>query len=68
MFYKTLKFNQPLDNWNTSNVEDMTKMFYRAKAFKNHDLSGWDVGKVPSDKHYDFTSESGGGNTEPAWK
>jgi surface protein len=42
-------------------------MFYKAKAFTNQDLSSWNVGKVPSDKHYSFVYGSGGGNTEPNW-
>jgi hypothetical protein len=46
----------------------MKKMFQRAEAFKNHDLSGWNVKKVPSDKHKDFFKDAGTGNTEPRWK
>jgi surface protein len=46
----------------------MEHMFYHAKAFKNHDLSSWDVGNVPSNKHDYFMDDTGGKNTEPKWK
>ena len=38
-------FNQPLDKWNVSNVEDMSFMFEGAKSF-NQDISGWNVSNV----------------------
>jgi len=34
-----------ISNWDTSNVTDMSKLFYRAGYF-NEDLSSWDVGNV----------------------
>jgi hypothetical protein len=45
----------------------MTKMFKKALAFKDQNLSSWDVGNVPSDKHDEFMTGSGGGHTEPSW-
>ena len=40
MFYKSA-FNQPIGNWNVSNVNTMESTFNNAGAF-NQDLSGWD--------------------------
>lgn len=39
------KFNQPLNNWNVSNVVDMSFMFFRAYSF-NQPLDNWDVSNV----------------------
>ncbi|MBQ9241785.1 MAG: BspA family leucine-rich repeat surface protein [Proteobacteria bacterium] len=39
------KFNQPLDNWDTSNVTSMTGMFRGATAF-NQPLNDWDTSNV----------------------
>ena len=52
MFAKTYNFNQPLDNWNVSNVKDMSWMFYRAYSF-NQPLNNWDVSNV-KDMQYMF--------------
>ena len=38
-------FNQPLDNWNVSNVEYMVGMFAFANSF-NQPLDKWNVSKV----------------------
>ena len=38
-------FNQPIGNWNTSNVTDMLAMFTNAQKF-NKPIGNWDVGKV----------------------
>ncbi|MCD0470491.1 BspA family leucine-rich repeat surface protein [Flavobacterium sp. JAS] len=38
-------FNQPLNNWNTSSVTDMSSMFELSTAF-NQPLNNWDVSKV----------------------
>ena len=35
-------FNQPLNNWNVSNVEDTAIMFYGARSF-NQPLNNWNV-------------------------
>lgn len=45
MFAGCTKFNQHLNNWNTSNVVDMAGMFAGATAF-NGDISTWVTSKV----------------------
>ena len=45
MFYEATSFNQPLNNWNVSNVTYMSYMFYYASAF-NQDISSWDISNV----------------------
>lgn len=45
MFEEAKKFNQPLNNWNTSKVTSMTKMFCKAKSF-NQPLDKWDTKNV----------------------
>jgi len=44
MFYNTRAFNQPLNNWNVSNVEYMNSMFTFANSF-NEPLNNWNVSK-----------------------
>ena len=38
-------FNQPIGNWDLSNVTNMSGMFNRATSF-NQDISNWDVNNV----------------------
>ena len=38
-------FNQPLNDWNVSNVTDMEGMFQGASSF-NQPLNNWDVSNV----------------------
>lgn len=45
MFYDACRFNQPLNNWDVSNVTDMQSMFYDAHNF-NQPLDKWDVSNV----------------------
>ena len=45
MFYEASSFNQPLNNWNVSNVKDMRIMFYDASSF-NQPLNNWNVSNV----------------------
>ena len=42
MFYEASDFNQPLNNWNVSNVTDMSSMFRNASSF-NQPLNNWNV-------------------------
>ena len=45
MFYECENFNQPLGNWNTQNVKDMSCMFYGCKSF-NFPLWNWNINNV----------------------
>ena len=45
MFRRAEKFNQPIGNWNVSNVDTMLLMFYRATDF-NQPLNAWNVSSV----------------------
>ena len=56
MFEDTEEFNQPLNDWNTSNVTDMGEMFSGAESF-NQPLDKWDVSNV--EYMYDIFTDSG---------
>jgi surface protein len=43
--FKQSSFNQPIGNWDVSNVTNMDGMFWRNSAF-NQPISNWDVGNV----------------------
>ena len=45
MFIGATSFNQPLNNWDVSNVTDMGGMFMYASSF-NQPLNKWNVSKV----------------------
>ena len=45
MFSSALSFNQPLNNWNVSNVTNMRGMFFEVESF-NQPLNNWDVSNV----------------------
>ena len=45
MFQEVVSFNQPISNWNTSNVKYMRAMFYLAENF-NQPIGNWDTSKV----------------------
>ena len=45
MFGWAKEFNQPLNNWNVSNVTDMGAIFYEAEKF-NQNISNWNVTKA----------------------
>lgn len=44
-FYNARAFNQPLGDWNVSQVRDMRNMLCGAYAF-SQSLDGWDVSRV----------------------
>ena len=52
MFYNATSFNQPLNDWNVSNVTDMESMFWNARSF-NHPLNDWNASNV-TDMHNMF--------------
>ena len=39
-----------IENWNVSNVTDMSSMFYKVKKF-NQPLNNWDLRKVVEKEH-----------------
>lgn len=45
MFYFAEAFNQPIGNWNTAKVTDMSSMFLKATAF-NQGIGLWNTGSV----------------------
>jgi surface protein len=45
MFSYATSFNQPLNNWDVSNVTNMSQMFWTASSF-NQPLIDWDVSNV----------------------
>ena len=45
MFLAAGSFNQPLNDWNTSNVTDISEMFADAESF-NQPLDNWDTSNV----------------------
>ena len=45
MFCCTDLFNQPLNDWNVSNVIDINGMFRNSKKF-NQPLNNWDISNV----------------------
>ena len=58
MFYHAESFNQPLNNWNVSNVTNMEGIFLRAFNF-NQDLSSWniDLDVLSINEHYSSEEE-----------
>lgn len=51
MFLGNRQFNQPLDNWDVSNVVEMTRMFEDTASF-NQDISSWCVTNISSKPYY----------------
>ena len=52
MFSVAIKFNQPLDNWDTSKVENMHSMFYAARQFNQPLNPDYAIGKFQSKQIY----------------
>ena len=57
LFGRTKSFNQPLDNWNVSNVINMSGMFEGAESF-NQPLNNWNVSNVTDMRGLFFGAES----------
>ncbi len=58
MFYANLresKFNQPIGNWNTTAVIDMSYMFAGAEAF-NQAIGNWNTAKVTTMSHMFYSA------------
>ena len=55
MFYGCSNFNQPLGNWDVSNVSDMRWMFNWCDKF-NQDISNWDVSNVVNMRYVDIAT------------
>ena len=49
MFTGATSFNQPLNNWNVSNVTDMDSMFYEATSFNQPLHAPWYYDSEESD-------------------
>lgn len=64
MFSHDTSFNQNIERWNTSNVENMNGMFSDAYAFRDHNLSGWNVNKVTDHTNF-FSGIGDNGNIPP---
>ena len=66
-FYGAASFNQPLNNWDVSNVTNMTTMFYQASEF-NQDLSQWCVSNILSiPSLFNYGAPLLTGNLLPVW-
>ena len=64
MFLTAVKFNQPLDKWDVSNVLDTNTMFFGALEF-NQNLASWDVSSI-SLMHFMFAN-SGFNQSISSW-
>ena len=54
MFSGAVAFDQPLEKWDVSYIENMATLFYHAKKY-DQPINGWDVGRV-TDMGFMFSS------------
>ena len=66
MFSEASSFNQPLNDWNVSNVQNMFCMFNEAKSF-NQPLDKWDISNV-KDMAYMFCEATSFRQPITAWR
>ena len=66
MFRNAIAFNQNLENWNTSNVISMERMFLDASTF-NQDLSKWCVSNFSSGPSEFALNSSLTNANKPVW-
>jgi surface protein len=52
MFYGATSFNQPIGNWDLSNVNNISFMLYDAITF-NQNLSNWEIKNIRN--HFSFS-------------
>ena len=57
MFQNATSFNQPLNNWDVSNVKNMGYMFANARSF-NQPLNNWNMSNV-TDMNWMFAEATG---------
>jgi len=57
MFYEAKAFNQPLNNWDVSKVENFESMFYNASSFNLSPLDSWDTSSA---KNFDDMFKNSG--------
>ena len=52
LFYYSARLLPDISNWNTSSVENMSKMFDRCKSLKSlPNISKWDTSRVKDMSH-----------------
>ena len=57
LFYFNYAFNQPIGDWDVSNVTNMYVMFLEATSF-NQDLSSWSVDGVTECDDFSYGANS----------
>jgi surface protein len=66
MFRNAVAFNGNINNWDVSNVTDMSYMFVYAESF-NKDLSGWCVTNIATEPTNFDTGATSWTLPKPIW-